>query len=78
MKETITEWIDKQPNYGMCNPPMDAQTALNFLCDYLDCPYDNMPESIEQCNTHIVFEILQKHSRKFRKEYKKWRKDNKE
>ena len=74
----FTEWIDNQEDYGMCNPPMKAQQAIYFLFDYLDIPYDVMPESTEQTNTHIVFEILMKYSKKFRKEYKKWIKLKKE
>lgn len=70
---TLTEWIVNQPDYGLCNPPMDSQTALNFLFEYLGLPPDSISESVEQTNTYIVFEILLKHSPKFRKEYKKWR-----
>lgn len=41
---TITEWLNKQKDYGMCHPPMDAQSALYFLAEYLDIPYTDMPE----------------------------------
>lgn len=68
---TITEWLEKQKDYGMCNPPMDAQTAINFLAQYLDIPDNNMPESIEQTNTYIVKRILDKYSTKYKKEIKK-------
>lgn len=67
---TITEWHNKQKDYGMCHPPMDAQSALNFLAEYLDVPYTDIPETIEQTNTYVVLEILNKYSRKFRKEQK--------
>ncbi len=68
---TITEWLEKQKDYGMCNPPMDAQTAINSLAQYLDISDNNMPESIEQTNTYIVKRILDKYSTKYKKEIKK-------
>ena len=68
---TITEWLNKQKDYGMCYPPMDAQSALYFLAEYLDIPYTYMPETTEQTNTYVVLEILNKYSRKFRKEQKR-------
>lgn len=67
---TITEWLERQPNYGICNPPMDAQTAVYFLADYLDIPSDTIPESVEQTNTYIVGEILNRYSKKYKKEIK--------
>lgn len=67
---TITEWLNKQKDYGMCHPPMNAQSALYFLAEYLDIPYTDMPETTEQTNTYVVLEILNKYSRKFRKEQK--------
>ena len=68
--KTITEWLKNQKDYGMCHPPMDAQQALYFLAEYLDVPYTDMPETTEQTNTHVVLEILNKYSRRFRKEQK--------
>lgn len=35
MKETFTEWLRKQPDYGIFNPPMSSEKALDFLFDYL-------------------------------------------
>lgn len=66
--QSFTEWLNEQPDYGMCNPPMDAQTALNFLAKYLNISCGTMPESTEQTNTHIVAEILSKYSKEYRKE----------
>ena len=66
----ITNWLKEQDEYGMCNPPMDAQTAMNFLADYLGIPDNGMPESVQQTNTHLVFEILNRYSKEFRKEMK--------
>ena len=68
--KTITEWLKNQKDYGIYHPPMDAQTALYFLTEYLDIPYINIPETTEQTNTYVVLEILNKYSRKFRKEQK--------
>lgn len=68
-KKLLTEWLDEQPDYGICSPPMDAQTALNYLFDYLDLSPVVLPQSTEQCNTVIVFDILIKHSKRFREEY---------
>lgn len=67
----FTDWYNKQDDYGICHPPMDAQTALNFLAEYLDVPYDTIPESTEQVNTYIVMTLLERHSRRFRKERRK-------
>ena len=46
-------------DYGMCNPPMKAQVALNELCDYFLGKdwYSSMPVCNEQLNTEIVYEI---------------------
>lgn len=35
MKETFTEWLRKQPDYGIFNPPISSEKALDFLFDYL-------------------------------------------
>ena len=68
--EKLTQWLRAQNDYGLCNPPMDAQKALNFLAEYLDIPEDTVPESEQQTNTYIVCEILQRYSKKYRKELK--------
>ena len=31
----LTEWINNQPDYGICNPPMSSDQALDFLFEYL-------------------------------------------
>lgn len=68
--ETITSWLAKQEDYGLCNPPMDAQKALLFLAEYLDIPEDTIPENEQQTNTYIVCKILDRYSKKYRKELK--------
>ncbi|MBQ4556532.1 MAG: hypothetical protein IJA60_02665 [Clostridia bacterium] len=71
----FTAWLKNDAeDCGMCDPPMEAQKAINFLKDYLlgENWYITMPESQQQVNTAIVFNILMKHSREFRKEWKKY------
>ena len=71
----FTDWLKNDAeNCGMCDPPMNAQLAINFLQNYLlgEGWCITMPESQQQVNTAIVFEILLKHSREFRKEWKKY------
>lgn len=76
--EQITEWLEKQSDScDMCAAPMNAQIAVNFLAEYLDDGYYSMPENQEQINTRIVLSILQKHSKRFRKEYKQYLQEHK-
>ena len=69
------KWLEEQPDYGLCNPPMDGNLALNMIFDYLDIPPNPNPEHILQCNTYLVFQILMKYSKRFRKEYRAYRKE---
>ena len=65
----LTEWINNQPDFGICNPPMSSDQALDFLFDYLiPGDYDPNPESSKQVNTYIVHTILMKYSKKYRRE----------
>lgn len=71
----FTDWIKNEAeDCGLCDPPMDAQLAVNFLKDYLlgDNWYVAISESQQQVNAAIVYNILKKYSRKFRKELKKY------
>ena len=73
----ITDWIENDAkDCGLCDPPMDANLAIQFLKDYLlgENWYVTMPENGDQCNTAIVIEILQKYSPQFRKEVKLYKK----
>ena len=78
MMETgkLTEFVDNSADYGIFAPPMGAQTAVDFLQRYLlgENWYSPNPVSAKQINTEIVHEILWKYSRKYRKEWRKWRK----
>lgn len=71
----FTEWFENEAvDCGICSPPMEAQKAIDLLADYLlgEGWYTVMPISNQQVNTEIVFEILLKHSRAFRKEWKQY------
>lgn len=71
----FTEWLKNDAvDCGLCSPPMEAQKAIEILKGYLlgEDWYDAIPESTRQVNTAIVFEILWKYSKKFRKEWKKY------
>ena len=76
--QKFTDWLKNNAvDCGMCDPPMEAQKAIDFLKDYLlgEGWCVTMPESTQQVNTAIVFEILLNHSSKFRKEWKKFTKE---
>lgn len=70
------DWLEKQDvdYYGLCPPPMDAQTAVDILQDYLlgEDWYCVLPLGAPQVNTEIVFDILNKYSKRFRKERRKY------
>ena len=71
----FTAWLDSCASYGVFSPPMNAQMAVDFLQRYLlgeDWYTINL--NTMQANSEIVHEILYKYSRKYRKEYKRWRK----
>ena len=71
-EKTFTQWLDEQPDYGLYDPPMDAQLALNYLFDYLNIPPITVPQSVKQCNTYVLYMILMRYSPDFRKEHRKW------
>ena len=58
IKDRILKLTDGK-DYGLCSPPMNAQVALNELCRYFlgEGWYTTMPESQEQVNTEIVYDI---------------------
>ena len=74
---SFIDWVkeNKEKN-NLCDPEMDPQLALNLLKIYLIPDYYCvMPQNTKQVNTAIVFDILYKYSRKFRKEYKLYLKE---
>ena len=73
-KYQFTYWLEHDAeDCGLMQPPLNAQKALDFLQKYLlgEDWYIVNPVNTEQGNSQIVHEILMKHSRIYRKEYKK-------
>lgn len=71
-KNTFTYWLKHDAkDCGLMQPPLNAQKALGFLCDYLlgEDWYVVNPVNTEQCNTQLVHEILLKYSKEYKKEY---------
>ena len=67
------EWLDENwEKDNMFPPPLDPQTALNFLQNYLlgEDWYIVNPLSTSQVNCEVVHDILYKYSKKYRKEIK--------
>lgn len=60
--------------YGLCPAPMSAEDAIQILTDYLlgEDFYIVMPLSPQQANTEIVAAILEKHSKEYKKDRKKF------
>lgn len=74
-EKQFTYWLKYEAkDCGLCDSPLEAQKALQFLADYLlgENWYVATSESIEQVNFAIVWEILDKYSKDFRKEKKKY------
>ena len=75
--QTFTDWLENDSiDCGIMSPPMEAEKALSFLTDYLlgENWYVVAPLSPKQVNTNRVHEILWKYSKKYRKEWKQYRK----
>ena len=71
-KNTFTYWLEHEADdCGLMQPPLNAQKALGFLCDYLlgEDWYVVNPVNTEQCNTQLVHEILLKYCKEYKKEY---------
>ena len=66
MKENICS-----TDCGLCPLSMDAQQALDILTSYLlgDDWYTALSISTEQCNAIITEQILDKYSKKWRKDW---------
>ena len=75
--QTFTDWLENDSiDCGIMSPPMEDKRALEFLKDYLlgENWYVVDPVSPNQVNTNIVHEILWKYSKRYRKEWKHYRK----
>lgn len=70
--KTFDEWINEQDDYGIMAPPMDAETAIDFLRRYLlgEDWYSPNPVHSKQINTEIVYLILRRYSKRYNKERK--------
>ena len=79
----ILKWLKEQNetvNKGnIFPPPLEPQMAIDFLKAYLlgEDWYTVNSISQEQINTEIVFEILFKYSKRFKREYKTMKKKSK-
>jgi hypothetical protein len=62
----------------MMPAPMEAQTALYILCEYLlgEDWYIVSPISQKQVNACITEQILDKYSKQWRKDWKNYKKEN--
>ena len=60
--------------YGICPAPMSAEVAIQILTDYLlgEDFYIPMPLSPRQANTEIVAAILEKYSKEYNKDRKRF------
>lgn len=77
---SFIEWLkaesQKDPD-NMLPPSLDYESAIVFLKNYLlgEDWYVNYSGSAEQITTDIVYCILEKYSKKFRKELKRVKKE---
>ena len=81
IKNRINKWyLDKE--FELCDPPIEAQYALNLIFKTLIDDKENYPhlttmyESTEQTNSIMLDLILRKYSRRYRKFLKKINKTN--
>ena len=71
-QKRIDDWY-KDNNFELCDPPINAQFALDLIFKTLIDDKENypyltaMPESTEQTNSIMLDLILTKYSRKYRK-----------
>lgn len=79
LSNKINEWYsDKE--FELCDPPIDAQYALDLIFKTLiddkeNYPYlTTIPESTEQTNSIMLDLILRKYSREYRKYLKRIKK----
>jgi hypothetical protein len=63
-------------SYGLCPAPMNAQEALNILTSYLlgDDWYIAGSMNVEQTNVCVTEQILDKYSKKWKKDWKNFEK----
>lgn len=73
MRETIFDWIRNRQGDNLFYPPMKSEEFIDFIKDYLldEDWYVINPVSAEQVYTEILLAVLEKYSKKFKKEQKK-------
>lgn len=79
INNSFLKWLKKEnekDKENMMPVSLNAQLAISFLKDYLlgQDWYFPSPASSKQVNTEIVYEILEKYSKEFKKELKQLRK----
>ena len=59
-------------DYGLLPAPMEAQVAIDILSSYLlgDDWYTSLSINNEQCNAIVVEQILDRYSKKWRRDWK--------
>lgn len=69
-KETLTDWLNARNNFGIFYPPMKAEEFVEFIKDYLlnENWYTVNPVSNEQVYTEILIDVLDRYSKKYKKE----------
>lgn len=71
-KKRVDEWY-KDKWFELCDPPIDAQFALDLIFKTLVDDKDHyeylttMPETVKQTNSIMLHLILKKYSKKYRK-----------
>lgn len=73
MEETIIDWFNNKPSYGIFYPPMKPEEFINFIKDYLldEDWYTINPVNAKQIYTEILIAVLEKYSKKYKKEKRK-------
>lgn len=77
---SFTEWLkleNAKDSDNILPSELDFEKAIYFLKNYLlgEDWYVNYSGSAKQINTDIVYDILRKYSKKFRKELKAYEKE---
>lgn len=81
MKETLTDWLNARNNFGIFYPPMKSEQFVEFIKDYLlnENWHTVNPVNNEQVYTEILIDVLDRYSKKYKKEKRgvlserKWR-----
>lgn len=75
--EIFVDTMSKDRSYGLIPPGIDAQNALSVLEEFLLGNVKTVTHlSVEQRNTAIVHQILEKYSSKYNRMLRKSRKEN--